>query len=344
VTTSAAPPGLDLEALGAWFATAVPGAGARLRGTLVAGGKSNLTYVVTDEASEWIVRRPPLGHVLATAHDMAREYRVMAALRDTGVPVPRTYALCRDIGVLGAEFYVMERCPGTPYRRATELAALGADRTRAISERLVDTLAALHAVEPESVGLGDFGRPEGFLARQVARWKKQLDASRTRDLPAADELHRLLASNVPAESATGIVHGDFRLDNALVDEDDRVSAVLDWEMATLGDPLTDLALMLTYHRLGADAGEGSESVSDVSAAPGFLDERAVIERYAQGSERDLSGFGFYLGLAAFKLAAILEGIHYRYLNGQTVGAGFDHIGEAIHPLLDAGLTAMKENS
>jgi aminoglycoside phosphotransferase (APT) family kinase protein len=238
----------------------------------------------------------------------------------------------------------MERCPGTPYRRATELAALGADRTRAISERLVDTLAALHAVEPESVGLGDFGRPEGFLARQVARWKKQLDASRTRDLPAADELHRLLASNVPAESATGIVHGDFRLDNALVDEDDRVSAVLDWEMATLGDPLTDLALMLTYHRLGADAGEGSESVSDVSAAPGFLDERAVIERYAQGSERDLSGFGFYLGLAAFKLAAILEGIHYRYLNGQTVGAGFDHIGEAIHPLLDAGLTAMKENS
>jgi aminoglycoside phosphotransferase (APT) family kinase protein len=344
VTTSAAPPGLDLEALGAWFATAVPGAGARLRGTLVAGGKSNLTYVVTDEASEWIVRRPPLGHVLATAHDMAREYRVMAALRDTGVPVPRTYALCRDIGVLGAEFYVMERCPGTPYRRATELAALGADRTRAISERLVDTLAALHAVEPESVGLGDFGRPEGFLARQVARWKKQLDASRTRDLPAADELHRLLASNVPAESATGIVHGDFRLDNALVDEDDRVSAVLDWEMATLGDPLTDLALMLTYHRLGADAGEGSESVSDVSAAPGFLDERAVIERYAQGSERDLSGFGFYLGLAAFKLAAILEGIHYRYLNGQTVGAGFDHIGEAIHLLLDAGLTAMKENS
>ncbi|GAA3836912.1 phosphotransferase family protein [Nocardioides panacisoli] len=344
MTTADAPPGLDLDALGAWFAAEIPGAGDRLDAVLIAGGKSNLTYVVTDGAAEWIVRRPPLGHVLATAHDMAREYRVMSALQDTAVPVPRTYALCRDAGVVGAEFYVMERCAGTPYRRASELAELGQARTRTISERLVDTLAALHAVDPESVGLGDFGRPEGFLARQVGRWKKQLDASHSRDLPAADELHRLLAANVPAESATGIVHGDFRLDNVLVDHEDRVTAVLDWEMATLGDPLTDLALMLTYHRLGTGAGDGSGSVSDVSAAPGFLDERAVVERYAQGSERDLSSFGFYLGLAAFKLAAILEGIHYRYLNGQTVGAGFDQIGEAIHPLLDAGLTAIKENS
>ena len=342
--TSEAPPGLDPDALGAWFAAAVPGAGPRLRAVLIAGGKSNLTYVVSDGEQEWIVRRPPLGHVLATAHDMAREYRVMSALQETAVPVPRTYALCRDTEVLGAEFYVMERCVGTPYRRAAQLAALGEERTRTISERLVDTMAALHAVEPGSVGLGDFGRPEGFLARQVARWKKQLDASHTRDLPAAEELYRLLAANVPADSAAGIVHGDFRLDNVLVDDEDRVTAVLDWEMATLGDPLTDLALMLTYHRLGAGAGDGSESVSNVSAAPGFLDERGVIERYAQGSERDLSAFGFYLGLAAFKLAAILEGIHYRYLNGQTVGAGFDQIGDAIHPLLDAGLTALKENS
>jgi aminoglycoside phosphotransferase (APT) family kinase protein len=337
--------GLDLDALGAWFTAEIPDAGHELRATLIAGGRSNLTYVVTDGAQEWIVRRPPLGHVLATAHDMGREYRVMSALQDTGVPVPRTFALCTDSAVLGADFYVMARCAGTPYRRVAELEPLGPERTRTISERLVDTLAALHAVEPASVGLGDFGRPEGFLGRQVARWKKQLDASYTRDLPAADELHRRLAESVPAESAAGIVHGDFRLDNVLVDDADQVTAVLDWEMATLGDPLTDLALMLVYFRLGAHpGGDEDNSVGDVSAAPGFLDERAVIERYSRGSDRDLSGFGFYLGLAAFKLAAISEGIHYRYLHGQTVGGGFDRVGEMIHPLLDAGLNALKENN
>jgi aminoglycoside phosphotransferase (APT) family kinase protein len=337
MATGDAPPGLALDALGRWFAAEVPGAGSRLHATLIAGGKSNLTYRVTDGEHEWIVRRPPLGHVLATAHDMAREFRVMSALRDTDVPVPHAYAMCTDASVIGSEFYVMERCAGTPYRRADELVPLGPARTRVISERLVDTLAALHAVSPEAVGLGDFGRPDGFLARQVERWKKQLAASYTRDLPAADELHARLAATVPPTSATGIVHGDFRLDNVLVDAGDEVTAVLDWEMATLGDPLTDLALMLVYLRLGAS---GVGDVSDVSAAPGFLTEDAVIERYARGSDRDLSGFGFYLGLAAFKLAAILEGIHYRHLHGQTVGAGFDGIGEAIHPLLDAGLAAL----
>ncbi|MBM0127347.1 phosphotransferase family protein [Pimelobacter simplex] len=337
------PPGLDLDALGAWLATAVPGAGSTLSAELIAGGKSNLTFVVTDGSSEWIVRRPPLGHVLATAHDMAREYRVMSALGDTPVPVPRTFAFCSDHAVVGADYYVMERCAGTPYRRASALAELGADRTRAISEQLVDILAALHAVAPAEVGLADFGRPEGFLGRQVARWRKQLDASHTRDLPAADELHRRLAASVPAESTTGIVHGDFRLDNLLVDTTDgadRATAVLDWEMATLGDPLTDLALMLTYHRLAETLGA---AVADASTAPGFLSEDAIVARYAAASDRDLSGFGWYLGLAAFKLAAILEGIHYRFLAGQTVGEGFDDIGAAIHPLLDAGLTAMKEN-
>jgi aminoglycoside phosphotransferase (APT) family kinase protein len=345
------PPGLDLDALGSWLAAAVPGAGSVLSAELIAGGKSNLTFAVSDGSAEWIVRRPPLGHVLATAHDMGREYRVMSALQDTDVPVPRTYAFCADPGVIGSEFYVMERCAGTPYRRATELAGLGAPRVRAISERLVDTLAALHAVPPDAVGLGDFGRPEGFLGRQVARWRKQLDASHSRDLPAADELHRLLAASVPTGSATGIVHGDFRLDNVLIDSgpgaapgadgSDRATAVLDWEMATLGDPLTDLALMLTYHRLAETIGD---AVADASTAPGFLSEEEIVARYAAASERDLSDFGWYLGLAAFKLAAILEGIHYRFLAGQTVGEGFDDIGAAIHPLLDAGLTALNAHS
>lgn len=334
-------PGLDLDRLAAWLPAALPGAGTDLRAELVAGGKSNLTYLLTDGRHDWVLRRPPLGHVLATAHDMAREHRVMAALRATEVPVPAMHAFCADPEVLGAPFYVMERVAGTPYRDQRQLTALGPERTRAISATLVDTLAALHRIDPAEVGLADFGRPDGFLGRQVARWRTQLDASRTRDLPAADELHALLAADVPPESATGIVHGDFRLDNLLVDQDDRATAVLDWEMATLGDPLTDLALMLTYHRLGA--GPLGAVVTDAAQAPGFLTETAIIERYAAGSARDLSRFGWYLGLAAFKLAAILEGIHHRHLAGQTVGEGFADIGEAIHPLLDAGLTALKEN-
>ncbi|MDV7243319.1 MULTISPECIES: phosphotransferase family protein [Rhodococcus] len=338
-TTATPPPGLDLARLGAWFAAEIPGADGPLRASLIAGGKSNLTYQVTDGRSTWIVRRPPLGHVLATAHDMGREYRVMSALQDTAVPVPTTYALCQDPDVLGAPFYVMERCAGTPYRRAADLNELGAARTRIISTRLVDTLAALHQVDPRSVGLADFGKPEGFLARQVGRWKKQLDASHNRDLPAADELYARLSADVPEESATGIVHGDYRLDNLLIDADDHPTAVLDWEMATLGDPLTDLALMLTYHRLGDVL--GSAATADASSASGFLAESDIIARYAAGSDRDLTRFGFYLGLAAFKLAAILEGIHYRYLRGQTVGDGFD-IGDAVHPLLDAGLDALTE--
>ncbi len=335
------PPGLDLGRLGNWFAGAVPGAGSTLTAELVAGGRSNLTFVVSDGTSEWIVRRPPLGHVLATAHDMGREQRVMSALAGTSVPVPRIDAFCADPGVIGAEFYVMERVTGRPYRFAAELAELGPDRTRTISSALVDTLAALHAVDPASAGLGDFGRPEGFLGRQVARWGKQLAASRTRELPAADELHRRLAASVPTESAAGIVHGDYRLDNVLFDGQDRPAAVIDWEMATLGDPLTDLALMLVYGRLDKEV--AGESVLDGPRAPGYLPEDEIVLRYAAASERDLSGFGWYVGLASYKLAGILEGIHYRYLHGQTVGPGFESVGAGVVPLLEAGLTALEEN-
>ena len=355
-------PGLDLERLGPWLAEHVPGAGASLPDASspgsagpapgstgwsarhVAGGKSNLTYEVGDGTMTWIVRRPPLGHVLATAHDMAREHRVMTALRETAVPVPITYALCEDEAVLGAPFYVMERVEGTPYRQARELAALGEERTRSICEQLIDTLALLHTVDPASVGLADFGRPEGFLTRQVVRWKKQLDASYSRDLPDADALHARLServAEVDSAGSPGIVHGDYRLDNVLIDRDDVIRAVVDWEMATLGDPLTDLAVMVLYQRM-ADLVD-DVGVTDVSKAPGYLDEAGLLARYQSAGGRRLDHFGFYLGLAAFKLATILEGIHYRHLHGQTVGAGFDRIGEAIHPLLAAGLAAVKED-
>jgi aminoglycoside phosphotransferase (APT) family kinase protein len=341
---SSDPPGLDLDRLAAWLPTVIPGAAAGGRASLTArlvpGGRSNLTYEVTDGAHTWILRRPPLGHVLATAHDMAREYRVMTALRGTDVPVPATYALCPDDSVIGAPFYVMERVVGTPYRDADALRALGPERTRTIATRMVDVLAALHRIDPASVGLADFGRPEGFLARQVARWRKQLDASRSRELRGADELHARLAAQVPEPSPPAIVHGDYRLDNILIDDHDRVTAVLDWEMSTIGDPLTDLALLVIYQTLGTLP--LPIPVSDASSAPGFLSPDEMIERYVAGTGRAVTHFGFYLGLAAYKLAVVLEGIHFRHSQGKTVGAGFERIGEAVEPLLQVGLDAVKE--
>jgi len=333
-------PGLDLDAFRRWYDDVRPGEIAGdLSGELIAGGKSNLTYVVTDGASEWIVRRPPLGHVQATAHDMGREFTAMSALAATDVPVPTMYAHCADADVLGAPFYVMSRVDGVAMRRRPELEARGRERTVAITGELVDVLARLHAVDPVAVGLGEFGRPVGFLERQVRRWGQQLEGSKTQERPAAFELHRRLTEQAPAvgadPSALGIVHGDYRLDNCLVGEDDKIHAVVDWEMATLGDTRTDLALMLVYETLGrSDAGE---LVSDVAKADGYPDNAGQLASYVSASGREPGDMGFHMALAYFKLAVILEGIHYRYLQGQTVGEGFDRIGEGFDLIIAAGL-------
>lgn len=370
------PPGLDLDALRDWLGRERPGLlTGELTADLVAGGKSNLTYRVTDGRRRVIVRRPPLGHVLATAHDMAREARVIAALHDTPVPVPQVYAVCSPgpgnppgspESPLGAPFYVMELVDGVPLREASELAPLGPQRTRALALRMVDTLADLHLVDAESVGLGDFGRPQGFLGRQVRRWGQQLDASTSRQLRGADTLRRRLSEGVAAAEASAegqpatIVHGDFRLDNLLVslgasghdgDDDhdghatehpDRVTAVLDWEMATLGDPLTDVALLLTYQRL-AERGAGGD-VSTAPTAAGYPSRTEIAERYAERTGRDLRQLGFYEALACFKLAVILEGIHYRHAQGQTVGEGFASMGAMVEPLLALGLEASDDSA
>jgi aminoglycoside phosphotransferase (APT) family kinase protein len=336
-------PGLDLAAFRRWYDEQRPGElGGELQARLIAGGKSNLTYEVTDGSAWWIVRRPPLGHVQATAHDMGREYTAMSALAGTDVPVPRTYAHCPDETVLGAPFYVMERVDGIAYRRAAELDALGPERTAAIGRRLVEVLAALHAVDPEAVGLSDFGRPRGFLERQVRRWGQQLEGSRTREHPDADELHRRLTeqvAQVEAGDAVGIVHGDYRLDNCLVGPDDEIRAVVDWEMATLGDTRTDLALMMVYDQLSAQA--GGDIVSDVAKAQGYPGNDQQLAAYAAASGREPGDMGFHLALAYFKLAVILEGIHYRYLQGQTVGEGFDRIGEGFDLIVAAGLHSLE---
>jgi aminoglycoside phosphotransferase (APT) family kinase protein len=340
-TSTAELPGLDLAALAAHLGSALPGAvTGPLSGTVIAGGKSNLTYDVTDGARRWVVRRPPLGHVLATAHDMGREYRVMTALRESPVPVPRTYLLCDSPAVIGAPFYVMEHVAGRTFRWRAQLEPLGTARVAAISRRLVSALADLHAVDPVRVGLSDFGRPVGYLDRQVRRWGRQLDASRSRDLAGVDELRNLLESAVPASGDAAIVHGDFRLDNTLVDDQDAIVAVLDWEMATLGDPLADLALMLAYDRLARHP-EG-DGIADASTAAGYLSADEVVGLYSTRSGRDVSRLGFHLGLAFFKLAVILEGIHFRFVNGQTVGEGFNRAGVLVEPAIAAGLESLKE--
>ncbi|MEW2546429.1 phosphotransferase family protein [Streptomyces sp. NPDC047002] len=339
------PPGLDLGRLRAHLDRELPGL---VRGPLEArmceGGRSNLTYAVTDAgappgAGRWVVRRPPLGHVLATAHDMRREYRVISALHPTPVPVPRTLLLCEDESVTGAPFYVMEFVEGTPYRTAEQLVPLGPERTRAAVLGLVDTLVDLHAVAPDAAGLGDFGRPDGFLDRQLRRFGKQLDASRSRDLPGIDELHAALGAALPRSPAPTVVHGDYRLDNVLLDGDDRIRAVLDWEMSTLGDPLTDLGLLVMYS-VRIDLPDSP--VSTAAGAPGHPDPAELVERYARRSGRDTSAISWYTAFAWFKLAVILEGIHYRYTLGRTVGRGFDRIGDLVPLFIRHGLTTLQE--
>ncbi|MGW0906398.1 phosphotransferase family protein [Streptomyces sp. NPDC002853] len=334
------PPGLDLDKLRGHLDRERPDlVGGPLTARLIEGGRSNLTYAVTDGTTRWVVRRPPLGHVLATAHDMKREHRVISALhRGTEVPVPAPVLLCEDVDVLGAPFYVMDFVDGTPYRTAEELAPLGAERTRAAVLGLVDTLVDLHSVAPEAIGLGDFGRPEGFLDRQLRRWGKQLDASRNRDLAGIDELHAALGRQLPVSPAPTVVHGDYRLDNVLIGEDDRIKAILDWEMSTLGDPLTDLGLLVMYStRLELP----DSPISTTAGAPGHPDAAELIERYAARSGRDVSAVAWYTAFAWFKLAVILEGIHYRYTLGQTVGAGFDRIGELVPVFIEHGLTTLQ---
>jgi aminoglycoside phosphotransferase (APT) family kinase protein len=326
------PRGLDLERLRAYLGSPP------LTATMFQGGRSNLTYAVTDGADRWVLRRPPLGHVLPTAHDMSREHRVLDALSRAGFPAPRPIRLCTDPDVIGAPFYLMEHVDGTIYRDAAVLQALGPAAVRTLILSLVDTLADLHALDYAAIGLADFGRPDGFNERQVRRWKKQLDASRSREVPGIEELHARLAGQVP-DGAGSVVHGDYRLDNVLIGPDLGINAVLDWEMSTLGDPLSDLALMLVYagRPMMVQAGRPGASI-DLPGHPG-IDE--IAEHYAKRSGRDVSDLHWYIGFATFKLAVIVEGVHYRFVHGQTVGDGFETVGAMVAPLVAQGHQALE---
>jgi aminoglycoside phosphotransferase (APT) family kinase protein len=333
-------PGLDLSALTGWLDAAHPGLRrGDLSGEVIAGGKSNLTYRVTDGTTTWALRRPPLAHVLPTAHDMVREFRVISALAGTAVPVATAVALCEDRAVLGAPFYLMDFVDGVVLDRPEALARLDADAARRTCEQLMDTLAALHAVDPGDVGLTYFGRPEGFLARQVKRWHGQWQASETRPLPQLGRVVDRLSTTMPEPSAAAIVHGDYRLTNVMFSPDlSHIKAVVDWEMATLGDPLTDVGLLVVYQTLSAN---DDFVMPRMSPDDGFLTSDQMVAHYAAGSQRDLAALDWYVGFGYFKLAVVAEGIHHRYLQGQTVGAGFDHFGAAVPRLLDSALHSLR---
>jgi aminoglycoside phosphotransferase (APT) family kinase protein len=273
---------------------------------------------------------------------MAREFRVISALAPTAVPVPEALLLCADPAVIGAPFYLMSRVPGTVYRNRTQTDGLAGEDRAAMAYAMMDTLADLHGVDPAAVGLEDFGHPDGYLARQVRRWSKQLDQSRSRDLPGVDELHDRLAGSVPPSGPPRIVHGDFRLDNLLMDPTGwRVTAVLDWEMATIGDPLADLGILMTYWDVMGSTTDNP--VADgLGSGAGFPGGRQLLARYATRTGRQVPDLRWHTAFGCYKLAVICEGIHYRYTLGQTVGEGFDRMGTLVAPLVKGGLAALED--
>ena len=333
--SAANPPGLDLSRVTEWLDAAKPGLRqGQLTAEVIAGGRSNLTYRLTDGRQHWALRRPPLGHVLPTAHDMAREYTVISALHGTSVPVPEPVALCTDPDLLGQPFYLMSYVDGIVIERP-ELVPDESTATR-VSELLVDTLVALHGIDPSQVGLAEFGRPDGFLQRQVARWHKQFQASVPDGMPIEDTVVQQLQHKLPQQSRAGIVHGDYRLTNVLYAHDfQRIAAVVDWEMATLGDPLTDLGLLYVYHER---AGSTDSVMPNFPSAQGFLGPEQLLDRYAQRTGQPLTDLNWYIAFGYFKLAVIAAGIHARYLQGKTVGSGFEVFGD----LRDSTLAAAAE--
>ncbi len=340
-------PGIaDPARLDAWISANVPDRFGGLTGvSLISGGRSNLTYRLDLGDKAIVLRRPPLGHVLPTAHDMSREYKVLSALSGTDIPVPDPIAFCADTEIVDAPFYLMRYVEGRVLRTREHGAEVTADQARQLSQGLVDMLAAIHAVDLEAVGLTGFGRPDGYLARQLARWQRQWELSNSREVAGYDDLVRRLTDGLPQSADGTLVHGDLRLDNMLVTLDPtRVAAVVDWEMSTLGDPLADLGLTLMYW---TDPGDDdwlrvSEGGS-VTTIPGFLSRAQAAERYAGLTGRDISSIGYYMAFGCFKLAVVLEGIHARFLQKKTVGEGFEREGPAVprlieraHALLDAG--------
>ncbi len=311
--------GIDHDAVTSWFEREIPGAVPPLEFSLIAGGHSNLTYsVIGADGRRWVLRRPPLGQVLATAHDMGREHTIISALGPTDVPVPPTAGLCTDDDVNGAPFYVMDFIDGRVVRAHADAEGLSAEQRRRAGESIVDVLAAIHSVDVDAVGLGELGRKEDYVARQLKRWYTQFQGSEAQvdgglGLDSVHRVHDQLASTIPPQGPAAIVHGDYRLDNCMLGDDGSVIAVLDWEICTLGDPLADVGLLCVYW---SDPDEDAVlPQASPTALEGFPRKQELVDRYAACSGRDLSDLPFYVAFGYWKLTCIIAGVYARYAGG-----------------------------
>ena len=306
--------GIDEPRVTDWLDRNIDEVSGPYRFDLITGGRSNLTYRVTDGAGTvFVLRRPPTGKVLASAHDMVREHTIISAVGRTDVPVPRTMGVCTDPGVNNGAFYVMSHVDGVVLDSPERAVDMTFGQRRAAGEHLIDVLADLHAVDVDEVGLGDLAKRDGYVERQVRRWTTQWEQSKTRELPAIDEIARRLAAELPVQHGVSIAHGDFRFGNCLVDpEEGRVEAVLDWELCTLGDPLADVGYLGVYW---SDPGEPQARPNDPTGIDGFPTYTELLERYATRTGRDLSDIGYYVAFSSWRLAVISEGVYARFLNG-----------------------------
>ena len=333
--------GIDVPKVTEWFEANIPGATGPFEFTLIAGGHSNLTFGVTDaNGRRYVLRRPPLGHVLATAHDMKREHTIISALAGTDVPVAPALGLCMDEDVNGAPFYVMDFVDGRVIRDMQAVEGLPIEARRNASLSIADTLAKIHAVDPDAVGLGELGKKEGYIERQLKRWYSQFQQSQTREVPKVDEVHDALLARIPEQGPAAIVHGDYRLDNCMTDDAGNVIAVLDWEICTLGDPLADVGLLMVYWTEASDTHPAL--LTAPTAAEGFLRRQELLDRYAEVSGRDLSQIDFYVAFGYWKLACIVEGVYTRYVKG-AMGAdasGFEGFAVQVERSAEAAAEAV----
>jgi len=335
----------DSQAMQTYLRAHIPHAEGTLEVWQFGGGYANLTYLLRLGEQEWVMRRPPLGPTLPTAHDMRREFRVLTALADTAVPVPRPVVLCEDASIIGAPFYLMERRCGVVLRDDIP-PEIGddLDKRRWVSEAAVDALATLHAVDWQTVGLHDFGRPVGYLERQLRRWHEQWERAKTRPLPALERVLEWLRQHVPASPRTSIVHGDYKLDNLMFDAQDpaRVVAILDWEMSTLGDPLADLGWLLAYWPQPGDSPTRLEAWRALTAEPGFLRRHELVARYEERTGQRAAAIDFYEILGLYKNAVILEGIYARFVAGQTHDARFADFGAKVEMYAEVALALTQQ--
>jgi aminoglycoside phosphotransferase (APT) family kinase protein len=349
------PPGLRLAALSKWMQENIAGfdGSNQVEATLLAGGRSNVSYKLTDSSgSSWVLRRPPLGHIMPSAHDMGREFRVLSGLNKVSFPTPATRGYCEDESVIGAKFMMMDFVDGRVIESAQTASILSAQQAGEISQELVDTLARLHAVDPVAAGLDQLGKPTGYLQRQVKRWGEQWQITKTRELPEIETLHAWLEAaiaKVPESLPSSIVHGDYRIDNViLASGKSEIVAVLDWEMSTLGDPISDLAISLVYWSQATDTLRKKIPVAeDVTSGPGFWSRQQVLDRYVLQTGLDISHLDECVALASFKLAVIMESIHHRNLSGQQLGAAAGEkstMGEATVALTELGIAVTRRGA